>query len=52
MWVNNLGCLKQEIFQKRNENFSRIDLSDYPAGIYLIMIETQKSVYQVKIIKE
>ena len=47
---NNLGSLKQKTLKNKNENIFQINLSEYIAGIYLIKIETQKSVYLFRII--
>jgi hypothetical protein len=50
--LDNLGNLLKTILLHENENTTQIDLSEYPAGLYLIKIDTNKGISQCKIIKE
>jgi hypothetical protein len=49
---NNLGKLMQPIMKNKIGNKFRIDLTDYPAGIYLIKLYNKEKIYFSKIIKE
>lgn len=49
---NNLGALKQKITIDKTVKVTQIDLSGYPAGLYLMRFDTKKGFFDYKILKE
>jgi hypothetical protein len=49
---NSTGSLLKTVLMQNNENAVHFDLSRYPSGFYFIKIETDKGIFQYKIVKE
>ena len=47
-----LGSYLQKLTINKNQLTTQVDLSAFPAGLYLIKIQTKTGIYQYRIVKE